>query len=129
MVLMSNLFFQLCRFGLVGIVAALMHFSIVVTLVQTWHMHPLVANIVGFLFSFQLSFWGHRLWTFSDSEAPHRVAYPKLLTVQLINLAANETLFYILLSLQLPYTLALAVVLTVLPVFTFVSSKFWVFKS
>src|SRR5690242_16395869 len=105
------LFFQLFRFGVVGLTAASIHFSTVVFLVQYNAIQPLIANVFGFMVSFQVSYWGHRRWTFQDSIALHRTAFPKLLLVQLFNLAANEGLFYMLLSLHLPYTLALIIVL------------------
>lgn len=121
------LFFQIMRFGIVGLSAATVHFGIVVALVQTWLILPLVANIFGFAIAFQISYWGHRLWTFAGNGPAHRIAIPKLFFVQLLNFAANETLFYIFLSLSVPYPLALFIVLTVLPFFTFMASKLWVF--
>jgi putative flippase GtrA len=119
---------QLFRFGMVGITAASIHFITVMLLVQNFFLAPLVANIFGFLISFQVSYWGHRLWTFQETSVLHRTTFPKLLLVQVVNFSANETLFYIFLSLHLPYPLALLVVLTILPIFTFVSSKLWVFR-
>lgn len=124
----SPLFFQLCRFGIVGLVAAAIHFCVVIFLVQRFSFLPLSANVFGFLMGFQMSYWGHRVWTFNDTEALHRVALPKLLLVQCLSFAANETLFYIFLALSLPYPIALIIVLTVLPLFTFASSKLWVFR-
>lgn len=121
------LFMQICRFGIVGLVAAAIHFSIVVWLVQFSILVPLAANIVGFAIAFQVSYWGHRWWTFAETDTMHSIALPKLLFVQLLNFAANETLFYFFLLLQLPYMLALLIVLTVLPLFTFIASKWWVF--
>jgi putative flippase GtrA len=123
------LIYQLFRFGIVGIIAASIHFSIVVLLVQNNLLTPLLANIVGFAGGFQVSYWGHRLWTFNASATLHRVALPRLIVVQVISLLANETLFYIFLSLNLPYPVALLIVLTTLPIFTFISSKLWVFRT
>lgn len=122
------LFAQIFRFGVVGLIAAAVHFYIVVYLVQTQAYAPLVANVFAFIISFQMSYWGHRLWTFGDVEILHRIALPKLLFVQLMNFAANETLFYIFLKCSLPYPIALIIVLTILPIFTFISSKLWVFR-
>lgn len=122
------LFPQLFRFGVVGLSAAIIHFSTVIILVQTYHFAPLVANILGFLTAFQFCYWGHRKWTFSDTQTMHRIAFSKLLIVQLINFAMNELLFFIFLSLNLPYPIALIIVLAVLPIFTFAASKLWVFK-
>jgi putative flippase GtrA len=121
--------FQIFRFGMVGLLAAAIHFTVVVYLVQIWHFVPLTANIFGFVVSFQMSYWGHRLWTFNHSAALHRVVFPKLLLVQVMNLAANESLFYLFLTFNLPYPIALLIVLTILPIFTFLSSKWWVFKA
>ena len=124
----ANLIAQLFRFGLVGVTAAAIHFSIVVSLVQTFAYAPLVANVFAFLVSFQVGYFGHRRFTFNGTTALHSVAFPKLLTLQIFNFVANESLFYFLLSLHLPYQLALLIVLATLPLFTFVVSKFWVFN-
>lgn len=126
--MMTPLFRQIFRFGVVGVIAAVAHFNMVVFLVQNFQYAPLVANAFAFLVSFQMSYWGHRLWTFGDTVTLHRVAIPKLLLVQLINFLANETLFYIFLSCNLPYPIALIIVLTILPIFTFISSKLWIFR-
>jgi putative flippase GtrA len=122
------LFTQLFRFGVVGLSAAAIHFCIVVLLVQNNIYVPLIANVFAFAISFQFSYWGHRLWTFSDTVTEHREAYPKLVAVQLLNLAASESLFYLFLSLHLPYQVALLIVLSILPLFTFTASKLWIFR-
>ncbi|MBA3660991.1 MAG: GtrA family protein [Gammaproteobacteria bacterium] len=119
---------QLCRFGVVGLFAALVHFCCVVFLVQWGTLNPLIANVFAFFVAFQFSYWGHRLWTFSDTDVVHFIALPKLLLIQCIVLMLSEVLFYLFLSLSLPYPIALAVVLMILPIFTFISNKFWVFK-
>lgn len=124
---MIDLVKQLTRFGIVGLIAATIHFTTVVTIVTYTGMHPLLANIVAFVVSFQLSYWGHRTWTFRESIAAHREAFPKLLLVQAFNLIGSELLFFILLQMNLPYKVALVLVLMILPVFTFLASKLWVF--
>src|SRR3990167_8095460 len=94
-------FAQLFRFGIVGLMAAAIHFNMVVFLVQTRFLQPLIANVFAFFISFHMSYWGHRLWTFGGTTALHRVAIPKLLLVQCLNFTANETLFYIFLRCHL----------------------------
>lgn len=124
----TALFFQLTRFGIVGVLAAIVHTSVVISLVQWGKQPPLLANILGFASAFQLSYWGHRLFTFAARDIPHRISMSRLLFIQLINLTMNEALFFIFLQYQLPYILALILVQTILPVFTFISSKLWVFR-
>jgi putative flippase GtrA len=119
---------QLFRFGVVGLTAATVHFYIVVSIVETWDIVPLIANVFAFGISFQISYWGHRMWTFVGTTTLHREAFPKLVFIQALNFAANESLFYVFLAMDLPYPVALAIVLTILPIFTFVSSKLWVFR-
>lgn len=122
------LFFQLFRFGVVGISAASIHFVIVILLVQFKLLTPLTANIIGFLISFQASYWGHRIWTFNDSMVLHRIALPKLFALQVLNFTMNETLFFVFLKENLPYPIALFLVLAILPIFTFTISKLWIFE-
>lgn len=121
------LFFQIMRFGIVGVIASLVHFSCVVFFVQLLHWQPLIANIVGFSIGVQVSYWGHRTFTFRDSDASHRVAYPRLVTLQAGNFIANEGLFSLFLSFHLPYQVALLIVLAIMPIFTFMISRAWVF--
>lgn len=119
---------QITRFGIVGVFAASVHFSIVVFLVEAGKMDPLVANIAAFFVSFQASYWGHRRWTFRGTSKPHREALPRLLVVSISNMIANEGLFYLFLSMGLPYPVALFFVLTILPPVTFILGKLWVFR-
>lgn len=119
---------QLLRFGIVGALAAVVHFSIVVIFVQTHMLQPLTANIFAFLVAFQVSYWGHRQWTFQGTQTSHRVAFSKLFLVGSVTFIANEGLFYFFLLLNFSYPVALFLVLLILPLANFLLGKFWVFK-
>lgn len=118
---------ELIRFGMVGIIASLTHFSIVVLLVQYHILSPLTANIAAFLTAFQVSYWGHREWTFR-SVCRHRVAFPRLFGIQIVLLIVSEGLFYLLLKIPIPYQMALFFVIITMPALSFFSSQRWVFK-
>lgn len=122
-------FLQLVRFGIVGVFASLLHFGIVVALVEYQGLHPATAFAVAFFISFQLSYWGHRLWTFKATTTTHRVALTRLLSLQIVNLLASESLFSFLLFNKIPYTIALLITLMIMPCFTFIFSKRWVFSN
>lgn len=129
MVLKNKLFLQLMRFGIVGVTAAVVHFSSVIFFVQIALLKPLVANIVAFPIAFQVSYWGHRQWTFNGTTALHSLAIPRLLLTSITGLIVNESLFYVFLVIcNLPYPLALFIVLSTLPILTFIVNKFWVFR-
>jgi putative flippase GtrA len=120
---------QLFYFGIVGTTAAFVQLSIVILLVSFTGLHPLTANIVGFIFAFNVSYFGHRLFTFAGTSTQHHIAVRRLLSVAISNFIANEGLFYIFLMVfKFYYPIALLLVLLILPVITFILSKKWVFK-
>lgn len=122
------LFFQLARFGIVGGCAAGVHFSVLVFFVEIGHLKPLYANMIAFMFGFQVSYWGHRYITFAGTTTSHSVALPRLFLVCFSGFIANEGLFYVFLVLfGLPYPIALILVLSILPLANFTLGKFWVF--
>jgi len=123
------LFYQIIRFGIVGTTAAAVHFGIVVSLVEIGLMQPLAANVIAFMMGFQVSYWGHRHWTFSGTKVYHRVAMMRLFVIAVSNFMVNQTLFFIFFKLVgMPYMLALVLVLAILPVVTFTLGKLWVFR-
>lgn len=122
------LMMQLFRYGIVGLTVSAIHFGLVVFLVQVMGYSPLLANTLAYPCSFQFSYWGHRLWTFGGTNASHITAFPKLVMIQIINFMIGQSLFSLFLYIHLPYQVALLIVLAILPIFTFISSRFWVFR-
>ncbi len=121
---------QLAYFGMIGTAAAITQLGIVVLLVELTGLKPLIANVIGFLFAFNVSYFGHRNFTFSGTNTHHHVAIKRLFIVAASNFIANEGLFYIFLNLfKIYYPIALLLVLLILPAVTFLLGKFWVFRS
>ena len=118
---------QVMRFGCVGVLAATTNFFIVVLLVSVSKMHPLVANVFAFMIAFQVSFYGHKLWTFS-SKGRHLSSLSKYMIVAGIGFGLNEALYALFLQVfKLHYVPALILVLMIVPPVTFTLSKFWAF--
>jgi putative flippase GtrA len=124
----STVITQLFRYGIVGLCAAGVHFASVVFLVQIVGYTPLMANMFVYPCSFQVSYWGHRLWTFDGTTTPHLTAFPKLVMIQIVNFLVGQSLFYIFLRMHIPYQVGLLILLSTLPIFTFISSRLWVFN-
>lgn len=121
---------QLTYFGLIGSCAAAVQLLTVIALVETTRLEPLLANAVGFLLAFNVSYLGHRRFTFADTNAKHHIAIRRLFTVASANFIANESLFFIFLRVfKLYYPVALFLTLIILPTITFILGKFWVFKT
>jgi len=119
---------QVVRFGFVGGSATIVNYLMVVALVSTLHMKPLIANIFACMVACQVSFYGHKYWTF-EHDAAHLPALSKFIILTLFGFALNESLFaFFLHALHLHYQLALFFVLLIVPPITFVCNKFWVFR-
>jgi len=119
---------QALRFILVGGAAASTHLLMVALLVQGLQWPPLSANILAFLLAFWVSYGGHALLTFAHTGVAHRQALPRFFVVACGAFVVNE-LFYFTALRWLPwhYLISLFLVLLLVAVGTFVSSKLWAF--
>lgn len=120
---------QLIRFGLIGCIAMGVHWLSVVLLVQLWAIPPLIANILGFLLAFQVSYWGHYTWTFGATHLSHKTASFRFFTTACLGFIVSESLYACALYLTpLSYEMSLILVLFLTAGLTFILSKFWAFR-
>lgn len=111
----------------VGGAAAATHMA-VFALAQV-HMWPEVANALGFVVAFFVSFAGHRLLSFKDAGTTVATSFKRFVVTALAGFASNELAFVLLLrGLGLPSLLALFVALVFAAGQTFVLSRFWAFR-
>lgn len=121
-------FLQVCRFGIVGVTAAIVNYLIVILLVELLNWLPLTANVIGFALSFQVSYLGHRFWTFSHKQ--HNLqSLPKFILVATMGFACNESVLALMLHyMTLSYTISLIVSILTGAILTFICGKLWAFK-
>lgn len=119
---------QILKFGVIGTLAAAVHMGMVALLV-TFSMHPLLANIFGFMVAFNVSYLGHRFWTFGNKSClSHAASVVRFWGIAVTSFAINEGLFFLFLSFTpLPYLLALFLVLLMVTPITFLLSRSWAF--
>lgn len=121
---------QWLQFGLVGGAAAATHLLAVGALVHFAAMQPLVANVLGFLVAFVVSYNGHALFTFSQARAKGWAVAARFFLVACLSFVVNELLYAAALRwLGWNYLVSLFLVLLLVAVGTFVLSKFWAFKA
>ena len=115
---------------LVGASAALTHmavFTVVLILAPT--LWPEMANVVGFLVAFFVSFLGHRRLSFQDAGTSLMQSFLRFAATAVAGFVTNETVFILLFRLLgLPTWVALISGIVVSAVQTFVLSRFWAFK-
>ncbi|WP_374992396.1 GtrA family protein [Paraburkholderia sp. SARCC-3016] len=71
---------QLFRFGLVGVVNTLIGLFIIYAIMYLFGAGLAIANFIGYIFGFIVSFILNRIWTFRDQRSIRRVL-PKYLSV------------------------------------------------
>ena len=121
---------QLFWFGVVGVTAMLVHLGTVSLLFVPWGLHPLAANVLGFLIAFQVSHTGHRAFTFNDSTASASHTRLRFFAVAVGSFLVNEAMYASLLHFtSLDYRIALAIVLVVVAALTFFLARNWAFAA
>ena len=114
-------------FGAVGASAALTH-ALVFGWTKAW-VWPELANALGFVVAFFVSFFGHRRLSFSDTGTGLRQSFGRFAATALAGFAVNEAVFVLLLrAFGWPSWPALIVALIVAAGQTFVLSRFWAFR-
>lgn len=103
---------------------------VVVLLVSAHYLTPLVANLVGWLVAFAVSFTGHYQLTFRHQRGHIKDAVWRFFMLSALGFAINETSYAILLKqTRLPYEFLLAFILVAVAAFTFVASRLWAFRA
>jgi putative flippase GtrA len=112
----------------VGCAAAAVHLAVVVLLVSGPGLRPLVANVLGWLVAFLVSFGGHWQLTFHGRGAPVWRAARRFFGISAAGFAANEAAYAALLHWSgVRYDVGLAMVLVAVAVVTYLLSSRWAF--
>ena len=90
---------------------------------------PELANALGFMVAFFVSFGGHRCLSFRDAGTTVATSFQRFVVTALVGFASNEIVFVVVLRwLRMPSLLALFVALVFAAGQTFVLSRFWAFR-
>lgn len=116
-------------FGLVGFSAMMVHFYTVVVIFIPFGIHPLIANTLGFLIAFIISYFGHARLTFHTPNNKNIKSMLRFLGVATLGFLMNQIIFYALLSYsKLGIDISLAITLILVSGSTYLLSRFWAFK-
>jgi putative flippase GtrA len=116
-------------FIVVGCSAALVHWSVVVTLVRLLGAAPLAANVGGWMVAFLVSFSGQSQLTFRDHGAPFWRSARRFFALSLGGFLINEASYALLLRWSpWRFDVLLALVLVGVAVLTYLLSRHWAFR-
>lgn len=114
-------------FGMVGALATGVHYLTAVWLVAFAGVGVLVANFLAYCVAVAVSYFGHTRLTFNATV--NRSTFIRFLIVSLSALVLSQL---VLLALQradfLPYQLNLVFGVGVIPLYSFLCNKFWVYR-
>jgi len=117
---------SLFYFATIGLCASTVHLLVVLFLVSTNNQPPLIANIIAFIIAFQVSFLGHKHYTFYQLTDSRRLKLPHFFIVAVSAGVLNEFLYYLFLHCtSLNYFLSLIIVMLLVSFYTFSVTKFW----
>ncbi len=121
-----DLLAQLLRFASVGVVATVVHFAVALSLLQLGAVAQL-ANLLGFLIAFAVSFIGHYVWTFRSDAVVTQAVLRFFLLAAGAYCASAVTLFGLERWAPGASQLHLIMAVAVIPVTTYVVSRKYVF--
>lgn len=121
---------QLIKFGIVGGMTTASHAGLFIFIMETRIAGALQANFIAFSVAFLVSFLGQYHWTFRNSSDTHWAKkMAKFMIVALLGLGLNTAAVFIIVDkLVLPYMYAVLVMITVVPIVTFLVNKKWAFS-
>lgn len=116
------------RFGLVGVAAACIHIGVLWILLAQIKLYVLFANSMAFLTAFGFSFIGQYFWTFRTTRNLTRTLF-RFFSVALVAFLTNNLILIALLNAQLlSDSLAAMLAVFVIPLITYLASRFWAFR-
>jgi len=126
---MKKMIKEVSWFIAVGCAAAATHWMVAVSCVDRVGVSPLVANVLGWLVAFSVSFWGHYRLTFRHQRKELVTAFKRFFLVSAGGFLINELSYaFLLKATSVPYDLLLAAILVAIAFLTFVISRLWAFR-
>lgn len=126
-----KLLYQYVKFSIVGVAATATHIAVFASTIELLDLEPMQANLTAFCVAFGVSLLGHRNWTFwTDKPRPDVVATAvRFAGVAAFGLGLNSAVVFLTTeTLELPYVYALVPMATLVPISTFLLSRFWAFR-
>ncbi len=113
----------------VGGLASLVHWAVVVALVEADAVRPLLANVAGWMVAFGMSFAGHHLLSFRGHSTPAMLAALRFFVISATGFVLNQAAYAVLIAkTSVSYALLLVVVLAGVAAATYVAGRWWAFR-
>lgn len=123
--------FQIAKYGAVGVVATVVHNLFYHFMMEAEYMTSTFNNLMAYFFSLQISYWGHRLVTFSNPKnVSIRTSVHKFLVSAGTAILISSAVSFVLIdTLKYSHYYLIVFNVTCMPFFSFMILKLWVFKT
>jgi putative flippase GtrA len=124
---MRNVTYQAARFGAVGLLATIVHVTVAVLLVEFARVPVFWANMGAFCVAVVVSYAGNHRWTFACHGA-HARYFPRFVSIAALGLAIGQVIVWAIAEQGGgDYRVAVLTVALVVPAFSFLASRLFVF--
>lgn len=125
---MRPLLGQILRFAAVGILATLSHVCLGLILAECIDLPVFWANLLAFCNALVISYFGNRRLTFAYRGSALST-FGRFTTVATLCLLLNQTIVFLMVGMAgFSYRLALILVVSIIPLSSFILNRTWVFK-
>jgi putative flippase GtrA len=122
-----QLLLQIIAFTGVGVVAAVVHYSLLVGLVEFFGWRAVPATLIGYIGGGIISYWLNRSMTYK-SDRPHEEAGWRFAVVATVGFCITYGVMHVLVErMALPYFPAQIGTTLIVLVWSFLAHKFWSF--
>lgn len=116
------------RFAVVGGIATIIQFSILVALVELAHANKLAANAIGFVFAATANYLLNRYFTFAGTRSHMGYGMLKFAVTSVIGLGINTLIFQTLMSFGLYYVPAWVIAVGLTLIWNYSAARLIVFR-
>lgn len=114
-------------FGAMGGLTTVIHIAVGLLVHHVFGLSAFMANLVAFCVGFFVSYFGHRSFTFRSTAKVAR-SMPRFFVIAATSLILNQLIVYLTVNVaEQPYWAALAIMVAVVPTFTYVLARVWAF--
>ncbi|WP_028551443.1 GtrA family protein [Paenibacillus sp. UNC451MF] len=116
------------KYGLVGLLGTVLHFAVLVALVEGVQFQPVWASAIGFIVVLLVSYVLNKYWTFQDSPSGWKPLV-KYSVVSGVGLLLNSGIMYTVVDwLHWNYLIGQCFVVIAVPISNFIFNYYWTFR-
>jgi putative flippase GtrA len=120
---------QFLRFALVGTMATVTTYAVLIVGVERLHVNAVTASVVGYMLGIIVNYILNYQYTFASAQQ-HRVVLPRFLLVMLIGMLVNAAVMYAGINwLGIHYMLAQLAAVAVVFMISFTANRTWAFAN